>query len=335
MESLKRILFKKEISIEDLGYICQLLKTNMSLKECLLLIKNKRNEKIFNSVIAKLDEGYLIEEIIIDYLPSQIKQYMSSLLKTMSFEVALSLALEFYDKHKQESGTLIQSIAYPCILLFITITSLYLFDLYGMDLIFSLMKTFNTNLSFYDNLRIIFRIIINIFYYGVLIIICFLLYACSNKHITIFYMYMSKYFHNSLFNIYYSEEFVSLLSICINKGFKTKDTLMILKNMKSKPIVSFLAFHLDEALLEGESLNDAIKTQYYDSFLTRFIKIANYTNEMSLMLDNYTKFARDRIIKKLKRYSLTIQIATYSFIGVIIIFIYQILFMPMQALSGF
>ena len=37
----------------------------------------------------------------------------------------------------------------------------------------------------------------------------------------------------------------------------------------------------------------------------------------------------------MKGYTLAIQLITYAFIGAVIIFIYQILFMPMRAISIF
>ena len=105
--------------------------------------------------------------------------------------------------------------------------------------------------------------------------------------------------------------------------------------MKHKPIVSFLAFHMDESLLQGEMLKEAAKQPYYDSSLSRFIKIANYTNDFSLLISSYITLARAKIAKRMKNYSLCIQLFTYVFIAFIIIFIYQILFMPMQAITAF
>ena len=335
MAFLKKIFYKQELSIEDLSYISKLVDTNISLYQALELLKNKKNEKIFIAINKALKEGKMIEEIIGTYLPSQIKDYMLPLLKTLPFSKALSLSLEFYEKHKQNQNKILGQIAYPCILLFVTMSVLYLFDLYGMDTIFNLISSFNANIELYTSLRIVFRIIITIMYYSMLIVTLLLIIYMQPKRITILYVFLSKYFPNSLINTYYSEEFVSLLLICVNNGYKTKQALEILKSMKSKPIVSFLAFHMDESLLEGETLKQAAKKNYYDLSLSRFIKIANYTNEFSKMLESFTLLAREKITKMMKKYTLTIQISTYAFIGAIIMFIYLILFIPMQAISAY
>lgn len=335
MVSLKKMFYKKEMSLDDLSYISKLIETNISLHQSLEIIKNKRNKTMIDSIISSLNSGKMIEEIIIDYLPKQVKNYLLPLLKTLSFSEALSLSLDFNEKHTNNENKILGQIAYPCVLLFVTVTVLYLFDLYGMDTIFDLIKTFNADLKLYQSMRVLFRIIISVFYYGLLLGTLLLIVFIQPKRISLLYVFLSKYFPNSLINTYYSEEFVSLLLILVNRGYKTKLALSILKSMKTKPIVSFLAFHMDESLLEGESLKEAAKKSYYDLSLSKFIKIANYTNEFSNMLSSYIKFAREKITRKMKKYTFTIQITTYSFIGVIVIFIYQILFIPMQTLSTY
>lgn len=333
--SLKKIFINKKISIDDLTYLLKLLNTNISLHQAIELLTNKNNEECFNEIIEKLNSGMMIENIIVDYLPKQIKEYMIPLLKVMSFTSALSLSLEFYFQHKSSENKIISQIAYPCILLFISITALYLFDLYGMDMIINLIKSFNTNVQSFSVIRTIFRILIKTMYYGILILTLIVIYYSQPNRITYLFLYINKWFPNSLVSVYYSNELISLLLICINNGYKTKQSLNILKNMKTKPIISFLAYHLDEAMLQGDSLKQAIEKKYYDLSLSRFVKIANYTNDFSSMLSSYSALSKEKIEKSLKKITTSIQLVTYSFIGTIVIFIYQILFMPMQALSAF
>lgn len=335
MESLKKMFCSKKISIEDLTYICKLLKTNISMHQALVLLKSNKNKSIFDDIANSLNKGKLIEEIIVKYLPKGIKGYMIPLLKTMPFSSSLELSLQFYEKHQNNQNKVLGQIAYPCILLFITVTVLYLFDLYGMDTIFGLISSFNADLKLYQSIRVVFRIFINVFYYGILFGILLLIVFIQPKRICLLYIFVSKYFPNSLIHTYFSEEFVSLLLICLQKGYKTKEALQVLMAMKSKPIVSFLAFHMDESLMEGETLKEAAKKKYYDLSLSRFIKIANYTNDFTNMLESYIDLSRERIRKSMKKYTTTIQLSTYSFIGLIVVFIYQVLFVPMQALSAY
>lgn len=327
--------FKKKIlSIEDLTYLNKLLNVKMPISNALSLITSSRNKKLIDEISNKLNKGALIENIIHDYLPSNIDSYLMPLLKNLPFSAALDISLSFEKRLKENEKQIISSIGYPCLLLFIAITALYFFDMYGINSIFAIIKSFNSDLSLFDSIRTLLRISIYIIYYGFLFISLLALIYSRPKRITYLYVVLSKYLPNSLVHIYYSEQFVNLLLICCKRGYKTKQSLDLLKNMKNKPVISFLAYHLDDYLLKGESLKDASKQSYYDNNLSRFIKIATYSNDFENVLESYVDLAKQRILNKAKRYSLTIQIFTYGFIGIIIIFIYQVLFLPMQALNN-
>lgn len=333
MEFFRRLFVNERLQMEDITYLSKLLDTNLSISQCFQLIENKKNKAILETINSKLNKGELIEKIIINHLPKEIESYVQGLLLSLSLSKALSLALKFQNDNTNDKNELLVSLAYPCILLFITISALYLFDLYGIDAIFSLIVSFDSDISIYKDLRILFRIIINIIYFSILIGTLLTILFMQPKRIILLYIFVSKYLPNSLFNVYYSQEFMALLKICVDSGFKTKQSLELLKSMKSKPVISFLAFHLDESLMEGETMKEATSKNYYDQALKRFIKIANYTSDFSNVIASYVDFAKQRVKTKLKRYALTVQIATYSMIGLIVVFIYQILFMPMQAIS--
>lgn len=331
---MNKIHSKELLSIEDLSYLNKLLKTNMPLANGLELIKRKGNEKIIDELLTKLTEGLLIERIINNYVSKTMNGYLSPLLKNLPFAIALDISLSFYDRVKQNEKQIINSLAYPCILLFVSLTALYLFDLYGIDSIFMMLKSFNSDNELFASLRILFRVLVYFFYYGILLLAMLLLYFSRPNRIAFLYLQLSKHFPNSLVNISYCEQFVSLLLICSQRGYKSKQALEILKNMKTKPVISFLAYHLDESLLNGETLKDASKKIYYDNSLSRFIKIASYSNDFENVLSGYVSLAREKIQKKIKKYTLSIQFVTYTFIGLIIVFVYQILFLPMQTLSN-
>ena len=112
-------------------------------------------------------------------------------------------------------------------------------------------------------------------------------------------------------------------------------SLSILKSLHNKPVVSFLAFHLEDKLLAGESLKDASRQNYFDETLSRFINVAVYTDDFSHVLNNYVILSQNRITAAMKKAANIIQASSYAAIGAIIIFIYQVLFLPMQAISSF
>ena len=335
MASLRKTLFNQLLDIEDLSYLSRLMGNGLSLSECFSLLKTRRNEAMFEQIQKRLNQGELIEKVIGDYLPRKIRSYMASFLDSLSFQETLSLSLRFYEKNEEGRKTLLSQIAYPLILLYISMTALYLFDLYGIDSIFSLIRSFEQDIGFYDDLRILFRIVVNLFYYGVLLIFLLMAVFTRPQKIVLLYIFLSGHFPDSFLSIFFSEEFMSFLLICMKQGYSTRESMKILKSMRSKPIISFLAYHMDESLMEGETLKDAAGRKYYDPSLSRFIRIAGYTGDFSSIIDSYIFLARQKIAGRMKNAALAIQLATYLFIGTVIIFIYQILFMPMRAISTF
>ena len=335
MKKIRIFSNRKRLKIDDINYLSKLLETKMSIKDCLNLLKTTKNQKIIDDIIVRLDKAEMIENIMSDYLPDDLKPFTISLLGSLSFNDALSISCDFYKSYNSNRNSILSSIAYPCILLFISISAMYLFDLYGIDTLFKMLKSFKVDFGLYDGIRIIFRIIINVIYYLFVIVTLLLIYYMQPKKIVMLYIILSKYFPDSLFSLYYCQEFVSLLLICIRKGYKSKQSLHLLKNTKHKPLISFLAYHLDDSLMSGETLNSAVKKNYYDSSLSRFIKIANYTNDFAGILDTYVEITKQRIARRLKRYTSTLHIFTYGFIGVIVIFVYQLLFIPMQVISSY
>ncbi len=326
---------KQTLKLDDLISVNELLKTGLSLKQALDLIKNKDNENLIDSIIISLDKGKTIEEVIVEYLPNNISSYLNSLLKNMTFNDSLNLALAFIDKNKENTKTFTSSFLYPFVLLFVSLSALYIFDSYGLDTILNMLKTFTGDIGTIKIFRIILRVLVYIFYFLLLITLGLILYFFNNRNITLFYILICKYLPNSIVQKYFCVEFISLLNICINNGYKSKESLNILKNLHNKPIVSFLAFHLDEKLLQGDSLKQASKQDYYDYSLSKFINIASYSISFSKILNDYINLNTNLIKTKMKKLALSIQLVTYVMIGVVIIFVYQILFLPMNALANF
>ena len=335
MESFKKIFNKNIISYEDLYFLNALLKTDLPIINCFDLLKTKKNKNIYENIINELNKGNSINNVIVNYLDDGIKIYLFPLIKILTFSESLDISLSFIDNYKKIKEETIKALSYPLIILCISIVSIYLFDLYGLDTIISLIESFTSDLGLFKTIRLIFRICINLMLIILVIIGLFILYFLKGNHILYFYILISKYLPQSIFHLYYTLEFVSLLSLTIEKGYKSKEALSILKSIKERKIISFIAYHLDEELLEGKSLNEASKINYLDKHLSRFIKIASYSNDFLTYLKSYEDIHKKKFIKQIKNLTLAIQLSTYFIIGIIIIFIYQILFMPMQAINGF
>lgn len=326
---------KNKLCLEDLEYLNELLKSNLPLKICFDIIKNSKNEKVIQKIINELDNGVPIDDVIINYLPKDIGEYIKSLLKNLTFQKSLELTLSFNKKAKENIDSLKKDLTYPLVLLFVSITALFLFDAYGLDSIINIMKGFVSNMKALQIFRVILRVFIYILYITLLIILSFMLYLTKPKRITLLYILICKYLRGNLVKTYFTEQFVSLFIITNQQGYHTKESLRILKSLTNKPIISFMAFHIDDELLDGMSLKEATSIKYFDPMFCKFINIAGYTNNFTGVLNNYIELSRKRLKNKLSLITKIISASSYLFIGVMIVFVYQVLFIPMQAISSF
>lgn len=332
---MKKIFSRENITINDWYAIHTLMKTGINLNKALSILQNKTNHKMFKRIIVKLESGLKIKDCIEEYLSDDIKMNLLTFLKVLPFEKALALALEIYEYESDFKRNLQKELFYPCILLIFSISGLFLFDRFGLDGIFDILKSFNVNVLMFAIVRSIIRLFIYIIYFVLIIILCLFLVFKSEKRIVMGYIILSKYFRDSLLQIYFSQNFISYFEMCYKLGYKTKESLELLKSLKEKPIISFLAYHVDDYLLKGSTMDEALNLVYFDSKVASFIKLATISNDFDIILRRYVDICNENLKTKLKAITKGIQIGIYSIIGIIIIFIYQVLFLPMQTISQF
>ncbi|MBQ1477062.1 MAG: type II secretion system F family protein [Erysipelotrichaceae bacterium] len=325
----------KSLSFQDLCFLSSLLSTGLSLSFAMELLKEKRNAVILEDILKRMEKGEGAEETFQDHLPEGLGTYLLPLCRVLPFQEALSLSLSFRERQEKSRKEILGSLAYPCILLFVSLTLLYLFDLYGLDTILSLLSAFQESGEAYLILRKIIRVVIHLFFLLLLIFLAGFLYFSSAKRLVYFYVLLSRCLPDSLLHLYYTGEFISLFAETVKMGYKTKESMDILKTIRKKPVISFLAYHLDEELSGGSTLKEAASLVYFDSSLSHFLRIASHTSSFAEILETYADLCLKRIQKKAKALTLVIQCLSYAFIGIVLIFIYRILFIPMQAISGF
>ena len=146
------------------------------------------------------------------------------------------------------------------------------------------------------------------------------------------YIITSKFRIFNLYKVYVSTIFIKYYNECYKIGLKTKDTLNLIKKMNN-PILSLIASNLHLNLLDGKTLVEVVNTDLLDSKLLKFIKIAGYSDNLSSILSDYLNFTELRFKLLAKKASRTILVFTYSFICIVIIFVYLILFVPLTIMG--
>ena len=329
------MLKAKYLNLYDLEDLSSLISTNVALKDALLIIKQKRNTKIINEIIYRLDKGDIFEDIIYTYLPNNISVYFKAFMSYLSFENALNITISIINKEKRIKENLAKDLAYPLLMLTVSVVGIYLFNEYGFNPLLNSVSSFSDDLAKVYKFKSFIDILIKSLFIMIIIFLSGVLYFSRRKRLVFAYILLQKYIPNSIIKEYLSSRFVLYFNECTRIGIKTKDSITILKSLKQFPLISFIAYHVNEAFLEGESIENAMKNKYLDYRLSRILKISLYNGKMVRMLESYMDNFEKRFKKKCQNFSKYIQVISYVLIGVIIVFVYQILFIPMSAIGGF
>ena len=336
--ALKKIDSKwtaKRFSVQELNYLKELLNTDLPLKTCLKLIETEGNRKIIDSFIKRLEQGEMIEESVFEYMPLSISIYIKDLIRSLSLKEALNLAMEFERRRNSRLKKLQKELVYPVILLFMSMTGLFLFDRYGLNSIVSLLKQFNTGTGTFGLFRNMLRFMVYVLYFGFIVLSLLFLYFKKPKRIVMLYVMLCRFKTFNTVKSYYSAELISMMLICRKAGFHTRETLDILRSLSSCPVTAFLSFHLNRRLEEGDSFKEASDQIYFDDSLKRFIGVAAYSLNYDALMENYSELQMKKVEDRIHFYTRTAQAVSYGMIGFAIVFIYQVLFLPMQALINF
>lgn len=330
-QKLKKTLFK----LEELEALSSLLNAGLSINDGLSLIKDKYNRKLIEELEFKLNNGELIEKIFGNYLNKRYRQYFESFITYLSFSDSLSLMISIKNKENQNRNKTIKELTYPIMLLIGVIVAIVLFNFLCFDSLIDTMRVFKSDMDYLIIYKNVIDIMVRLILFIALVLFMIIFYFTRKKRIVFAYILLQRYCPRSMIKEYLSSCFITYFLECLKLGIKTKDSMQILKSFKHQPLISFIAYHVDDAFLEGKDMQEALKNPYLDSRLSRFIKIAIYANDVERMLVTYL----DNFDKRFSRYchnlSKMIQLFSYAVIAVVIIFIYQILFIPMGIIGGF
>lgn len=318
----------------DLFALETLLRSDVDLKNALLLIKTKQNKGIVEELIQKLDHGVLLEEIFPEFLKSDVRSYFLALAPYLSLLENLYLTLKLFKEKKALESSIQKALVYPLGMLFLSLAGVYLFNSFCFDGLLNAFSSLSSNLNGLEVFKEILDFTISLIFILILLILGLLLYFSRPKRQVLAYVFLCKYLSFSVLKDYLSNEFMIYFKECQALGIKTYDTINILKHLKEKPLITFLAHEVDRALLRGDDLKGAMSQPFIDERLAYFIKIASSSVDSFGMIDLYLNDFKARFSRFCLKLAKIIQISAYALVGILIIFVYQILFIPMSMLGG-
>ena len=325
---------KTYLDFDELESLEHLLKGGYSIKDSLDILSLGSSHQSIQKIQNRLEKGERLATFISEYCDPKVRHYINSFLNYLSFVDALQVSLDIYKRQRQNKELIQKGLIYPIVLLIGTCFGTLLFVRFILPSMVNLMATFDAG----NNLSIISLIMKMIAYsllVGIVVVIALLIYYTRNKHIVKTYSFFLKHFPHSYLVMYGANQFTLYYVTFMKTSNSTKDGLDILSHLDSEPLVSYIASCLKESLKQGENIEHAIKHNPMDETLKKYFRIGMYSSNHLGRLEEYLYYVEKQTKKKLNIFTKVIQLCCYGMIGVIVIFVYQILFLPMEILQKF
>ena len=310
------------------------MQSGFSLQETMKILKDDHTSEIFESIEERLMNGQSVNDFISSFCPKEIRAYLDGFLLYMNLSDGLEAALHVMKEEKKEKQTLIKGCLYPCLLLSGMMCGIFLFATYILPSMLSLMNSLSVSGSAgYEKLQKIIRFtscVMMIFFVAALIIVS---YALSKKQIAETYRRVIPLFPDCLLAKSATRDFVRFFTECAKRNVSTRESLQMLKRIDEKPLTVLIAENLDTSLMKGESLEEAMQNSLVESALIRFIHIAAVGSECGAMMEGDLTMCTKRTEAAIQRFSRIVQLFSYTVIGIVLIFVYSVLMLPMSMLS--
>lgn len=322
------------LSIEDCNAIVSLMNNGLTLQETMNILKDTKNALIFNEIENRLRSGDSLTNFFYFYLPKNISDYFSGFIRYMSFIAALSTSIQIIKNEEKNRLEIMKGMLYPTLLLLGMICGIWIFNETILPNMITLMAGFSLDSNIYMSMQEIIRIVSILFMILVVVSFVIIFIGLMHNNIVRTYCLISTLFPNSIMIQYASEQFAQFFLECQKRNISTKKALQILSKIHNKPLVSYIAQSMDQHLSKGESIQEAMKVTHVEEALLRFFTVALYASDCEGMLKGYLEMVKIRKTNAIKKYSRNVQLFSYSVIGVVLIFVYRILMMPMSMLQN-
>lgn len=325
----KRILLSEE---ECLSLI-SLMENGFSLQDAMELLDVHQSNAAFQEIRMHLNHGEKLSRFFASYLPKKYYAFFSGFIRWLPFLESLKLTSNILSAEQEQRKAILKGMVYPCFLLFGVLGGILVFNQTVLPQMLSMISSFGMAADNYQILANGIAIGTNILMLVVLFSVLIVTIALSPKYIVRTYQFLSKVLPDSILAGSASSDFARFFLECVRMKISTRESLEILKTIPGKPLVCFLAEELDRSLVNGEGMEKAMESPYVEQALSRFFRIAMYASNCEKMLEGYLSMVQNRTQLRIKRFTKVVQILAYGTIGAVLVFVYQILMMPMTMIQ--
>lgn len=327
---------RKQIRLrkEDCKSLVHLMENGFSLSDSMEILDERYTHAIFRNIRQKLSNGEPVVNFFGNYCPKDIQQYFTSFIRYMSFDQALGASITIIEKMEEEKKMIIKGMLYPVLLFIGVIAGIGIFAQYVLPSLISMMSGFHIDGSGYALMQKVILTGSRLFMILLFLTLCIIMISLHSSNIVKTYRRISSFKDNAILVQYASSDFARFYLECERRGMSTSAILSILRQTKDKPLVAYIASEMDGHLLKGESFEEAVKACHVEKALLKFFRIAVYASDCTSMLEGYLDMVHIRTAAAIRRFSHCIQLVSYASVGIVLIFVYRVLMMPITMLQN-
>lgn len=307
----------------------ELLEKGYPISESLVLIHPR-----FIQIVNEMEKGKTFEDIIFKEAHGDFYEHCRFFLSISPLPQAIKSAISLLEFKAQLKAKWIKETAYPLFVLAFSFATLFVFSSYILPTMVNSFTQMNENQTLFLSIQLL-KYLAYLLLGGIaiitLLVLCFFLiepFQCISYDKILYKFALSK----EIFSYFIATYIVEL----IERGCSTKEMMNCLTRMHQIPYMRMILLRLVAQLEAGEDLAKMIQTnKYFQRQFQFFFAIGIYTQNLSMALSDYREFQEKTWIKKMKALSVFIQVIAYSFIGIMIVLIYQIMLLPLDLLNTF
>lgn len=310
------------------AYVASLLKKGYPLQHAFAMVVPQYD------ISSYVEAGMEVSEIVLRGHQGAFYRHLRFFLAISGFADAIEGALHMDAFEQAMRKKLVQKTSYPIFLFIFSFVMMYFFSYY---LIPQLMQSFDiekeSKVLFYG--ISVLRLLVSILLITLLLFGGWLLASRFQASLRAKLMQMIMRFSTLPAQVC-SYTLAGYLLQLLEKGYATRQALSYLLQLDKQTQLYHCVEHIHKELEEGKDIVDVLETESLiaAAFLQAW-RIGMHTQDMQDALCEYIQRQEDAWERLSKRISLIIQCSAYSFVAIMVVLVYQIMFIPLQLLENF
>lgn len=317
------------LSFDECSWISDLLKEGVPLKQCLLLLKSKKNECIILNVISALENGETISNYFFKMKPDVMMfEFFQSLY---SLPEALEHSMLIIQTRKRIINGFISKLLYPFLILVISCFCLLFVCFWVMPSVFSMIESLGVESDYllYYVCMGLSLVLLLILVVMVILGVFVLWMICHRRVINLFEM-INVNFLREILKFIFTLLFCTYFNVSLAQQISTKKALYLLEGIEDG-CTDIIASKCRLDLECGVSLQGAIKNcSWISDEYARVLGLGEVSNQVLKYSENYERLSYFKVERVMKFLIQVVLGVSYVCVGICAVVIMQLLMSPLQ-----